>query len=322
MSFKIFPFLITLFFIVYFVPEEPVEPGKAYISSYFKDNTSGMFLAVSYDGYTWETMNDNRPFVEPELGTHMRDPSILLGPDGKWHGVFGTQQGLGGKTIGYMWSDDLITWHGQKEYNIEKGPLAGGVINAWAPELFYNEKDDLFYIIWTSSTKRIPGLQSYLKGNQRSWYITTKDFETFTDPELVLNPQPNAWIIDADFFWVEDQQKYFSFYKVESDDTLTGKKTGIHFSVADQIQGPWGEIVPDKSETIYPDADGNDEGPSPLKIGEYYAVYFDRGLIRSKDLKNWENASHLVTWPKDFKHGTFIQVDRKWADCLVEMSCN
>ncbi|MEO1021115.1 MAG: family 43 glycosylhydrolase [Bacteroidota bacterium] len=294
------------------------ENRSAYLMSYFKDNTSGMFLATSDDGYTWQVANNGEAVVQPELGTHMRDPSILKGKDGRWHVAFGTQQGKGGNTIGYMWSEDLLNWQGQRTFPIERGPLAKGVINAWAPELFYDEQSELYYFIWTSSTRQVPGLQSYLKGNQRCWYATTRDFQTISQPKLLLTPQPNAWIIDADLFWVDEKEQYYSFFKVESDDTLTGGKTGIHYATAERIEGPWNPMAPAASEFIYEGADKNDEGPNPVRIGEHLVVYFDRGVIRSKDLENWEMVTDEVTWPEGFKHGTVIQVQESDIRTLVD----
>ena len=56
------------------------------------------------------------------------------------------------------------------------------------------------------------------------------------------------------------------------------------------------------------------EGPTTLKIGEYVYVYFDKyrdhkyGAIRSKDMKNWEDISDQVSFPKGLRHGTVFKV--------------
>ncbi len=54
------------------------------------------------------------------------------------------------------------------------------------------------------------------------------------------------------------------------------------------------------------------EGPSPIQIGEYVYVYFDKyrdkryGAIRSKDGKMWEDVSDQIEFPSGTRHGTAL----------------
>jgi beta-galactosidase len=56
------------------------------------------------------------------------------------------------------------------------------------------------------------------------------------------------------------------------------------------------------------------EGPTSIRIGEYIYVYFDKyrdhkyGAIRSKDMKNWEDISEEISFPKGLRHGTVFKV--------------
>jgi hypothetical protein len=56
------------------------------------------------------------------------------------------------------------------------------------------------------------------------------------------------------------------------------------------------------------------EGATPIKIGDYWMVYFDKyrkhkmGAVRSKDLKNWEDISDQIKFPKGTRHGTVFTV--------------
>jgi hypothetical protein len=52
------------------------------------------------------------------------------------------------------------------------------------------------------------------------------------------------------------------------------------------------------------------EGPTPLQIGDYTYVYFDKyrehhyGAIRSRDLETWEDVTDKATFPRGIRHGT------------------
>ena len=62
------------------------------------------------------------------------------------------------------------------------------------------------------------------------------------------------------------------------------------------------------------------EGPTAIRIGEYYIVYFDHysrpqyyGAMRSKDLKTWEDVTSQMTFPAGQRHGTVIRIPEKEA---------
>ncbi|MDX1286241.1 MAG: glycosyl hydrolase, partial [Draconibacterium sp.] len=67
------------------------------------------------------------------------------------------------------------------------------------------------------------------------------------------------------------------------------------------------------------------EGPTPIKIGEYWYVYFDKyrkhkmGAVRSKDLKDWEDISDQVSFPEGTRHGTVLKVSHEMLDKLIKM---
>lgn len=56
------------------------------------------------------------------------------------------------------------------------------------------------------------------------------------------------------------------------------------------------------------------EGLSPIEIGEYVYVYFDKynegryGAVRSLDMKRWEDVSDSVSFPSGVRHGTAFRV--------------
>ncbi|GAB5555483.1 MAG: hypothetical protein Sapg2KO_50740 [Saprospiraceae bacterium] len=53
------------------------KDAEIYLFSYFKGNgEDGLHLASSEDGLKWETLNDDKSFLEPNIGQDklMRDP--------------------------------------------------------------------------------------------------------------------------------------------------------------------------------------------------------------------------------------------------------
>jgi len=131
-----------------------------YLFSYFKGNgEDGLHLAVSNDGLKWEALKNDSSFLIPAVGKDklMRDPSILLGPDKKYHLTWTVSWWERG--IGYAESYDLIHWSEQKYIPVmehEKDAL-----NCWAPELFYDDVEKQYLIIWATT---IPGKFSETDG--------------------------------------------------------------------------------------------------------------------------------------------------------------
>lgn len=173
---------------------------KAYIFTYFdtKKEAAGLCIAYSYDGYHWTAINDNQPVMKPTIGKDklLRDPSICQAPDGTFHMVWTSS--WNDQIIGYASSKDLIHWSEQKAIPVMKDyPTAR---NCWAPELFYDQKQRLYYIYWASTVPgnkdvKTEGCISEDDYNHRIYYCTTRDFQTFSKTRLFYNPDFNA--IDA-----------------------------------------------------------------------------------------------------------------------------
>ena len=68
------------------VPSEK-EMG-AYVMVYHKDCDHGLHMAVSYDSYTWTSLNDDKPVIAGDtiaVQHGIRDPHIFRGPDGGFY---------------------------------------------------------------------------------------------------------------------------------------------------------------------------------------------------------------------------------------------
>lgn len=96
--------LLVLVLVVFFNTQGALAQ-KAYVFTYFDNSneSAGMCIAVSYDGYHWTAMNNNKPILHPEVGKDklLRDPSVCQAPDGTFHMVWTTSCHDKGKT----WED-------------------------------------------------------------------------------------------------------------------------------------------------------------------------------------------------------------------------
>ncbi len=288
------------------------EPADAYLFSYFNGNGDGLHLAYSYDGLHWQAMNGDRPLIAPLIGNQlMRDPSICQGPDGKFHLVW--TSGWTDQGIGYASSDDLITWSEQREIPVMKHIPT--TLHAWAPEVYYNADEELFYIIWASSfttpeAMEIVAAQPKGAGMPRLesspnilYYITTRDFESFSEAEEYFHP--DFGVIDGAVIKKDD--RYWFIVKNEDGPELGGKNLRVTFSerMADGFPTAVSENISGEQWA---------EGPTPLQRGDYVYVFFDKyrdkryGAIRSLDGTNWEEVSETVSFPQGIRHGTAFRV--------------
>ena len=68
------------------------------------------------------------------------------------------------------------------------------------------------------------------------------------------------------------------------------------------------------------------EGPSAVRIGQIWHVYFDKytekkmGAVISSDLKRWEDISDRIIFPEGVRHGTIFQADEAILKRLLELS--
>ncbi|MCC8087668.1 MAG: glycoside hydrolase family 43 protein [Rikenellaceae bacterium] len=288
--------------------------AQPYLFSYFTGRSEdGLKLAYSYDGLTWTALNDGQSYLKPEVGPNklMRDPSVIQDSDGTFHMVWTT--GWTDPFIGYANSKDLINWSEQVLLPVMAEEPT--VKNTWAPELFYDDKSELFYIIWAST---IPDRHSYVaeseteKGlNHRQYYTTTKDFKKFARTEMFFNPDFS--VIDGAIIKVGD--KYMFVVKNENPNP---PEKNLRVTFTDDLE----EGFP--TEVSAPiTGDYWVEGPAPLQVGDYIYIYFDiyregrYGAVRSKDGIEWEDVSETITFPKGTRHGTAFPVSQEVLETLL-----
>lgn len=285
------------------------ESATAYLFTYFtKNGEDGLHLAWSADGYKWEKLNDGKSYLAPTVGRSklMRDPCVVRGPDGTYHMVW--TSGWTENDIGYASTKDFITWTAERELPVMAHEPT--VRNTWAPEIDYDAKRGEFLIFWASTIpEKFPETAGTSEDqyNHRIYSTTTKDFAAFTPTRLFYDP--GFSVIDATFLNADGKH-----YLIVKDETRNPPKKFLRVASADDLHGPFGNLgAPFSPAGLW------SEGPTAIKIGPDYLVYFEAYMkkhycaMRSRDLKTWEDVTDKMTFvdadtPTRMKHGTVIAV--------------
>lgn len=309
--------LSTIFLLL--LPSCANEENEVYLFSYFKGNgEDGLHLAYSYEGMKWKTLKNDRSFLTPHVGNDklMRDPCIIIGPDNLFHMVWTVSWNE--KGIGYANSKDLIHWSEQKYIPVMEHEYSAK--NCWAPEIFYDEKNEQYLIFWaTTIPGKFPetddqdnGSQEGKGYNHRIYYTTTKDFSKFAPTKIFYDKGFN--VIDASI--VKEGSEYIMFIKDETNIPFTPQKN-IRIAKSKFAEGSYGKA----SEPIT----GNywAEGPTAIKIKGKWHLYFDKyrlgkyGLLVSDDLMTWKDMSDSLEYPEGLRHGTVFKVTENILNKLV-----
>lgn len=281
--------------------------ANCFVFSYFKGNgEDGLHLATSRDGLTWVSANADKPLTNPAIGGKlMRDPSIAQGSDGMFHMVWSS--GWWDTGFGYASSKDLIHWNEHRFIPVNQDVV--GAKNTWAPDLYFDPKSQNFVIMYATTVPgRFPETDNDGDHNHRLYWIMTKDFVTFTKPELAFNPGYNC--IDGTIF--EANGHLTMIYK---DERLKEKK--LHAVTASALGQPWTKSTKPilKRDWV--------EGPTVLQVGEKWMLYFDcyrdghYGAAVSEDGANWKDITDSIKMPKGVRHGTAFRVSPEIFDKLV-----
>lgn len=289
---------------------------QAKLFSYFTRNgDDGLHLAYSEDGTTWLPINGGRSVLKPTVvgngvgwqewntkAALMRDPSIVYGPDKMFHMVWTIA--WTDKGIGVAHSKDLISWSEQQRVPVmDHEPNA---LNAWAPDLFYDDVKKEYVIVWaTSIPGRFPATDSLAqktsrgRADHRLYYVTTKDFKTYSQGKLLYDGGFAA--IDGTIARVGAK-----YVLVMKDETFFPERRNLRVAFADEATGPYGPAGPAFTEL-------HTEGPSILQTGGWWYVYYDEytrghyGAVRTKDFVKFEAWRDSLITPRGIRHGSAFE---------------
>ncbi|MBQ7213272.1 MAG: hypothetical protein IJS25_01920, partial [Bacteroidales bacterium] len=135
--------------------------------------------------------------------------------------------------------------------------------------------------------------------DQILYYVTTRDFLSISETKVFFDPYYS--VIDASF--IRKGESYYMFMKNEDADAknimIAPSPRMNRFSI-DELTVITGDYWA--------------EGPSPLQVGEFVYVYFDKytekkyGAVRSSDMTHWDDVSDQVSFPEGIRHGTAFTV--------------
>lgn len=296
------------------------QAEAVYLFSSFRGNgEDGLHLSYSHDGLTWQALKQDQSFLTPKVGGKlMRDPCIILGPDNIFHLVWTSSWQEGG--IGIAHSKDLIHWSEQSFIPVMANyPSAR---NAWAPEITWDADNKRYVIYWASN---IPGKypdsekQSDNGWDHRIFATTTNDFISYSDTELFYNPGFN--IIDSSIIQTADIQTVKRYTMILKNETRHPAAKNLLVATSDSAMGPWQLIVQPFSP-----AGTWVEGPSTIKIGDWYHVYFDEytnhkyGAMRTQNFIDWQDISEQIQFPQGTRHGTVFKVSPEILQPLLTLT--
>jgi len=281
--------------------------NKAFLfTSFHEPANAGLRMLYSYDGYKWKDLDT--VLLRPQVGNQqvMRDPSMVQGPDGVFHLVW-TSSWRGDKGFGYASSKDLIHWSQERLLPVMQHEPT--TVNVWAPELFYDDVQHRFIIIWASC---IPGRfekgQEEDSNNHRLYVTTTPDFQTFTPTVLFFDA--GFSVIDAEIV----KRKVNDYVLVLKDNSRPERDIKVAF--ATNAMGPYSNVSKAFSDNFT-------EGPSVVKIKDEWLIYYDSYRKKvyeasaTKDFTNFLNIDGKISLPRGHKHGTIVTVKKKFVRRLV-----
>ena len=302
----------------------PRAADDVFLLPYFLGNgETGVYFAWSRDGLKFEWLNDGKVVMPaPPWGDESltRDPSIVY-HDGRFHMVWTTS--WNSRSIGYAHSTDLTTWSEPQKIDIWGDRT--DVRNTWAPELHRDPETDEFLILWSSTTLAElndgDGSEDQHGYDHRSYASRTKDFQTFTPPELFFSLQPEYSVIDPYIARddrgtpAEDDDRWVMAIKHELAEAKGGKNLRLTF--APHMQGPYGTTLGPPIVGAGTDiVNQMGEGPSLFRRGGDWFLYWDAPgsefsycLATSRDLTAWKNRSAEMSLPaQQMRHGTVLVV--------------
>lgn len=156
-----------------------LDACAGYVMTYFTktdDDKETLKLAFSYDGEYWYHLNNDASVLQASLGTkRLRDPSVVRRKDGSFTVI--ATEGYDNSSIYAFDTSDFVTYDNERliQVNTSSDELTLKETQAWAPEGFYDRRNDTYIIYWSSP------------GDGGMFYNTSSDLETVSLPQSLLD---------------------------------------------------------------------------------------------------------------------------------------
>ncbi|MBD8060883.1 immunoglobulin-like domain-containing protein [Oceanitalea stevensii] len=317
-----------------------VEEFERYFLGYFKgehlaDGEQIMFATSNGNtALDWTGLTGGQPSLISQLGDQgLRDPHIVRSPEGDTFYMIATDLNWydqGGYNINdtqyieVFESNDLVSWTPQR--HVKVAPDDAG--NAFAPESLWVEEIGAYAVFWAQSLWNDP-VNRTGQGNAQMWYNTTRDFQTFSEPQVWQDPAPQSRI-DTTAIKVGDE--YYRVTKNEAGNAGSDLFSEKHTDFLDSDIDNWELLAPALGRTTW-DPNQGYEGPVIFQAnpgdtscpGEFYLWgdrYTNGGGYQaacSEDIEapTWDPKPITMTnagVPRP-RHGTVIPITlREWND--------
>jgi hypothetical protein len=198
-----------------------------------------------------------------------------------------------GKRLAISTSGDLLTWSTPQISDVMAGRDA---LDLNAPSVFHDGKQ--FIVTWSCTIAKnfIQAFQEDVEDNPRIWYATTRDFQSFSDPQVLFDN--NYAVREAQILNVDGR-----FALLHSDST--GPMKAVRVAFGETPLGPWGP----SSDAIT--AKGT-SAPAGIRSGDDWWLYQSGGMVRTRDF--WSFTE--VTLPASMRPISVIEVPKAIANLL------
>lgn len=311
------------------------EDYTDYFFTYFTGESRSqgeqIYFATSEDGLNWTDFNDGDPSLVSTLGEKgVRDPYIIRSAEGDKFYIIATDlkinggngwtaaQNAGSQSLMIWESTDLVNWSSQRMVEISASIGAGCT---WAPEATYDATTGEYIVYWASKVKE----DGYKK--QRLYYAKTRDFYSFTEPEVYIDMDQST----IDTTMIAHNGEYFRFSKNEGG---ADNAYGVHSKTVfiEKSNGVLGEFTHVASDSL--NDNGGVEGPAIFKLnkddaaedtwcllvdnygaGGYYPLLTTD--LESGTFERPEEGTYKM--PSNARHGTPIRITREEYCRLMDL---
>lgn len=297
---------------------------QAYLFVHFREKSTPdgeqVHFGISKDGFHWESVNGGRPVLWCYYGDKgARDFTITWCRETGKYVILGTDLSLsygmrnqyrnsweeiarnGSKCFSLWESEDLLHWSEQRL--VEIGDERFGCL--WAPDVIYDSRAGEYMLHWSSCHAD----NGY--GNKGIYYSKTKDFRTFTKPQ-VLYRHPDKGVIDSAVY--EEDGLYYMFVKRE------GRGCRNILLQSKEMTGPYRQM-PAFDESMAGLEEGVYEAPAAVRLedgrwclfldyygvpgeGQGYVPFVADSLAGGRFVR----ADERFTFPYGYKHGTILTI--------------
>lgn len=285
-----------------------------------------VYFALSRDGLHWETLNNGAPVLWAYQGDHgvrdmtivrdrhtgrfhifATDLSLAIGMRGKYDHSWRNVSAHGSKALAHWQSDDLVHW--TEEELIPLGDETFGCL--WAPDVIWDREQGDYILHWSSS-RAADDFRS-----KQIYYARTKDFVTFSKPEL-LYKRDDGDVIDSAMY--EEDGRYYLFVKGEKNPGRVILLAGEHATGPFSRIEAFDEATADVQDGCYeaPTAVKLDDGRWCLFLDHYGTHWTKQGYVPfiapSLGSGAFIRSDSSFSFPYNFKHGTILPITEEEYD--------